>query len=147
MTSDHNNDPESASGASPYPRDALEFRFVHASGPGGQHVNKASTAVELRVTIRALMLANDVAHRLATQQKNRINKQGELVIQADQFRSQLKNRKDALARLSQMIAAARVRPKRRVATRPSRTAKGKRMDTKTQRGRTKRNRQKPTSDS
>ena len=131
---------------SSYPKEALEFRFIHASGPGGQHVNKSSTAVELRVTIAALGLATEVAHRLVEQQKNRINKQGELVIQADQFRSQLKNRKDAVARLSQMINAARVRPKKRIATRPTKGAKTRRMDAKTQRGRTKVNRKKPPLD-
>ena len=131
---------------SSYPKEALEFRFIHASGPGGQHVNKSSTAVELRVTIAGLGLATEVAHRLVEQQKNRINKQGELVIQADQFRSQLKNRKDAVARLSQMVNTARVRPKKRIATRPTKGAKTRRMDTKTQRGRTKVNRQKPPLD-
>ncbi len=131
---------------SPFPREALEFRFIHASGPGGQHVNKTSTAVELRVNIAALGLAADVRARLNAQQNNRINKLGELVIQADQFRSQLKNRKDALARLTQMVDTARVRPKRRIATRPSRTAKTKRMDSKTRRGRVKSNRRKPPLD-
>ena len=129
-----------------FPHKAFEFRFVHASGPGGQHVNKASTAVELRVTISALLLGPEITDRLRTQQKNRINKQGQLVIQADQFRSQLNNRKDAIARLSQFIDAARVRPKRRVATRPSYAAKRKRMDKKTKRGRTKINRKKPPLD-
>lgn len=131
---------------SSYPKEALEFRFIHASGPGGQHVNKSSTAVELRVNIAALGLASEVAHRLAVQQKNRINKQGELVIQADQFRSQLNNRKDAVARLSQWIDTARVRPKKRIPTRPTKGAKTRRMDTKTKRGRTKVNRKKPTLD-
>jgi len=131
---------------SSYPKEALEFRFIHASGPGGQHVNKSSTAVELRVNIAALGLTTEVAHRLAVQQKNRINKQGELVIQADQFRSQLKNRKDAVARLSQLINTAQIQPKRRIPTRPTKGAKTRRMDTKTQRGRTKVNRKKPSLD-
>ena len=137
---------ESKFEASSLPKRALEFRFVHASGPGGQHVNKASTAVELRANIAALGLTVAVAERLTVQQKNRINKQGELVIQADQYRSQLKNRKDAVARLSELIDAARVRPKKRIATRPTRTAKNRRINTKTQRGRTKANRQKPSLD-
>jgi len=129
-----------------FPQKALEFRFVHASGPGGQHVNKASTAVELRVTISALLLGLEVADRLREQQKNRINKQGQIVIQANQFRSQLNNRKDAVARLGQFIEAARVRPKRRIATHPSYAAKRKRMDNKANRGRTKLNRRKPALD-
>jgi ribosome-associated protein len=141
MSSQESNRDESA-----YPKEALEFRFIHASGPGGQHVNKSSTAVELRVNIAALGLAREVAERLSVQQKNRINKQGELVIQADQFRSQLKNRKDAVARLANLLGAARTRPKKRIATRPTRSAKFRRMDAKTQRGRTKVNRKKPTLD-
>ena len=125
------------------PAGAMEVRFVHASGPGGQHVNKAATAVELRVDIAALGLPHDVERRLQSQQRNRINRDGALIIQADQFRSQLKNRKDAEQRLADMIGAARVRPKRRIATRPSRAAKARRMDSKKARGRTKANRKKP----
>ena len=128
------------------PESALTYRFVHASGPGGQHVNKTATAVELRVDIAALGLPADIARRLAVQQRNRISKDGALIIQADQFRSQLKNRKDAEARLHEMIAQASVRPKRRIATRPSRAAKAKRLDNKKARGRTKANRKKPRLD-
>ena len=130
----------------PFPDDALEFRFVQASGPGGQHVNKTSSAVELRVTLSALRLRTDVARRLALQQRGKINKQGELIIQAENFRSQLKNRKDALGRLEQMVRAASQAPKKRIATQPSQTAKRKRVDTKKQRGQTKSQRQKPNLD-
>lgn len=130
----------------PFPDNALEFRFVQASGPGGQHVNKTSSAVELRVTLNALRLRSDVAHRLSIQQRGRINKQGELIIQADNFRSQLKNRKDALSRLEQMVRTASQPPKKRIATRPSKTARRKRVDTKKQRGQTKTQRKKPSLD-
>ena len=126
--------------------EALEFRFVHASGPGGQHVNKASTAVELRVDVARLRLPPETLKRLRAQQRNRINSQGKLVIQADQHRSQLANRKDALARLETMLRAAAVRPKQRVPTRPSLAARKKRMDVKKRRGQTKQHRKKPSLD-
>lgn len=128
------------------PKEALEFRFVHASGPGGQHVNKTATAVELRVNVAALNLKTDVSRRLRQQQRNRISKEGFLVIQADQHRSQLKNKQAATARLQDMLAAAAVRPKRRIATRPSKAAKQRRIDSKKQRGQTKLNRRKPQPD-
>lgn len=131
----------------PYPVEALEFRFVLASGPGGQHVNKSSTAVELRVTLDALALGDAVLERLKRQQRGKLNKRGELIIQSDTFRSQLKNRKDALARLGQIIEEARRQPKKRVPTRPSRAAKRRRVDDKKQRARTKSARRKPRLDS
>ncbi|XOV83877.1 MAG: alternative ribosome rescue aminoacyl-tRNA hydrolase ArfB [bacterium] len=130
----------------PFPDDALEFRFVQASGPGGQHVNKTSTAVELRVNVCALGLRPSVARRLSQQQRGKLNKQGELIIQADTFRSQLKNRKDALSRLEQMVRDASVVPKKRIPTKPTLNAKRKRLDTKKQRGQTKSQRRKPSFD-
>jgi ribosome-associated protein len=128
------------------PQQALEFRFVHASGPGGQHVNKTATAVELRVQLSALELAPDTLRRLRQQQRNRINKEGELVVFAERYRSQLKNRQDALARLEDIIAQASIRPKQRIATRPSNAAQQRRLDSKTLRGRTKQQRKKPSLD-
>ena len=130
----------------PIPDAACEFKFVHASGPGGQHVNKTATAVELRVDIGKLELTRDTRNRLRQQQRNRINKDDRLVIHADEFRSQLKNRKAALSRLQGMIAAAKVRPKKRIATKPTYAAKRRRVDTKKQRGQTKANRKKPSWD-
>lgn len=131
----------------PFPADALEFRFVQASGPGGQHVNKTSSAVELRVNLGALRLHADVASRLSIQQRGKINKRGELIIQAETFRSQLKNRKDALSRLEQMVRAASQVPNKRIPTKPGKNVKRKRVDRKTQRGQTKSQRQKPGFDS
>lgn len=125
------------------PDAALEFRFIQASGPGGQHVNKTSSAVELRVTLDLLGLDEPVVQRLYAQQRGKINKHGELVIQAEAFRSQLKNRKDALSRLTAMVQAAAVRPRKRIATKPSRNAKRRRLEAKKQRGRTKSQRKKP----
>ncbi|MFT7653587.1 MAG: ribosome-associated protein [Limisphaerales bacterium] len=131
--------------ASTLPAEACQFKFVHASGPGGQHVNKASTAVELRVHINKLGLPPSVTHRLVSQQRNRINKDGELVVQADQFRSQLKNKQAAIGRVEEWLNAARIIPKRRVATKPSRASKTRRLSHKKQRGQVKSNRKKPNS--
>ena len=128
------------------PNQALEFRFVHASGPGGQHVNKTATAVELRVQLQALGLPHDTLRRLRIQQRNRINKEDELILQADQYRSQLKNRQDALQRLQHMLRQAAIRPKKRIPTKPSRAAKQRRMDSKKIRGKTKQSRRKPRLD-
>jgi len=125
---------------------ACEFRFVHASGPGGQHVNKTSTAVELRVAVNLLGLPPGPEQRLRDQQRNRINRQGQIVIQADQHRSQLKNRKAALERLQSMIHQALPVPKKRIATKPSNAARRRRLDNKRQRGQTKSGRRKPTLD-
>lgn len=128
------------------PAEACQFKFVHASGPGGQHVNKASTAVELRVYINKLELPPAVRNRLVSQHRNRINKDGELVVQADQFRSQLKNKQAAVGRVEDWLKAARVIPKRRVATKPSRAAKTRRLSHKKQRGQVKSNRKRPNFD-
>ncbi len=129
------------------PPSACEFRFIHASGPGGQHVNKTSTAVELRVDVTALGLPPAVELRLIRAVRNRMNKEGQLIIQADKHRSQLKNRKDAMQRLTDMIDAARIAPKRRIATKPSAGARKRRMDSKKLRGRVKSQRRKPAVDS
>lgn len=128
------------------PESACETRFVHASGPGGQHVNKASTAVEFKVYIHQLGLPPGALHRLKQSESNRINRDGAIVVQADQFRSQHKNRKAAMDRVQAMIERALVVPKRRVATRPSRAAKQKRMQSKKKRGQLKANRRKPNHD-
>lgn len=128
------------------PEDACETRFVHASGPGGQHVNKASTAVELKVYVLKLGLPPGALHRLQQSESNRINRDGAIVVQADEFRSQHKNRKAAMDRVQAMIERALVVPKRRVATRPSRAAKQKRMNSKKKRGQLKANRRKPNFD-
>jgi len=125
------------------PPDACEFRFVHSSGPGGQHVNKTSTAVELRVDVGLLRLDNSAERRLRQRQANRINKEGVLVIQATTHRSQLKNRQDAVSRVEDMIAEARKRPKARIATQPTFSAKRRRVDQKKKQASTKKQRQRP----
>ena len=125
------------------PPDACEFRFVHSSGPGGQHVNKASTAVELRVDVSLLGLDSQAQRRLRQRQANRINKEGVLVIQAASHRSQLKNRQDAIARVEDMVAEAKKRPKARIATQPTFSAKRRRVDQKKKHASTKKQRQRP----
>lgn len=125
------------------PPDACEFRFVHSSGPGGQHVNKASTAVELRVEVSLLGLEIGAERRLRQGQANRINKEGVLVIQATTHRSQLKNRQAAIARAEEMIAEARKRPKARIATQPTFAAKRRRVEKKKKHASTKKQRQRP----
>ncbi len=128
------------------PEEACEYRFVLAGGPGGQHVNKNATAVELRVHVQKLALPRGVATRLKQAQAGRINKEGQLLIQASEHRSQLKNKKAALFRLEEMLKAVWQPPKRRIATRPSAASQRRRVTTKKQRGEVKISRQKPRLD-
>ena len=128
------------------PESALSYRFVRSSGPGGQHVNKVSTAVQLRVQLARTRLDKPVLERLIRLAGHQVNARGELVINADQFRSQVRNREDALARLKALVERAWVKPKKRVATRPSRAQKRHRNDTKKKRGTLKKLRGKPPED-
>ena len=112
----------------PIPAAELEFRHVRASGPGGQNVNKVSTAVELRFDIGASRsLTEEVKARLRRLGGRRVNTLDVLVIDAGRFRTQEANRRDALARLTGLLDAAAHRPKKRVATRPTRASKERRI--------------------
>jgi len=105
------------------PEAALQWQFTRASGPGGQHVNKTSTAVVLRVDIGALGLSKASEMRLGQLAGQRLTRDNKLVIRADASRSQLANREAALARLKDLIRTARAPVKRRIPTRVSKNQK------------------------
>ena len=119
------------------PGDALSFQFIRASGPGGQHVNKASTAVQLRLDLDRAGLPAPVRERLVRLAGRRASRSGEVVITAERVRSQRQNRKDALTRLNALLAQAWRHPKQRIPSQPSRAAKARRLAGKKLRGRKK----------
>jgi len=119
------------------PDHELEFSAIRAQGPGGQNVNKVSTAIQLRFDVPASGLPDFYKQRLLALSDQRINKQGVIVIKAQRYRSQEKNREDALERLRQLILAAIKSVKKRRATKPTRSAQRKRTDSKVQRGKQK----------
>jgi ribosome-associated protein len=113
--------------------DELDERFVRASGPGGQNVNKVSTAVELRFDVSASTLAADVRQRLAALAGTRMTADGVLLIDSREHRTQAQNRAEARTRLVALLRQAAVRPKSRRKTRPSKAAKERRIGAKAQR--------------
>ena len=122
----------------------IQEQFIRASGPGGQNVNKVSTAVQLRFdAAHCPTLPEDVLLRLRKLAGRRMTDDGVVMIEASRFRTQGRNREDALARLVELIRSATVRPKPRIETRPTLASKKRRLEGKQQRGEVKRLRKAP----
>ena len=111
----------------------LDIAFVRASGPGGQNVNELSTAAQLRFDVRRITLEPDVMTRLTTLAGQRMTRDGVIVIHAQRFRTQERNRADAIDRLLELLREAAVRPKPRRATKPTLGSKMRRLDGKKRR--------------
>lgn len=126
----------------PLPENAIEERFLAATGPGGQNVNKVATAVQLRVNVYALKLPPPVFARLKLLAGSRWNADGSILITARNHRTQDANRADARARAAALVADAFVRPERRIGTKPTKAARARRVEAKTTRGEIKRGRAK-----
>lgn len=127
--------------------DELTFDFVRASGPGGQNVNKVSSAVQLRFDVaRSPSLSDSVKRRIFALAGKRVTKDGVLIIDARRHRTQEKNRDDAIGRLVELVKAAAKPPKKRRKTKPTPASRERRLEGKRRRGSTKRSRKPVTDD-
>ena len=125
------------------PEAALEEKFLAATGPGGQNVNKVATAVQLRLDVFALGLTPDAYRRLKLLAGSKMTGEGEIIVTARRYRTREANRADARERLAELVAQARIRPERRVKTKPTKSARRERMEGKAARGAVKRGRGRP----
>jgi ribosome-associated protein len=129
------------------PEEELEFRFYRAGGPGGQNVNKVATAVQMRFdAARSSSLNEGTRARLMKLAGSRLTQEGVILINAVRFRTQERNRADAIARLQAMVDEASVAPTYRVPTRPTRASKVRRLEGKAQRSSVKSGRARPRMD-
>ncbi len=126
------------------PAREIEISAIRAQGAGGQNVNKVSSAIHLRFDIGASSIPDFYKERLLKLSDQRITKEGVIVIKAQQHRSQEMNREEALRRLQKLIRSVAVSPKKRKPTRPTRSSRKKRLDSKTRRGEVKLSRAKVT---